>query len=206
MTSCGVDDGVDGPVAIRLWDIVTYEGSDSQGSVFTFRQVDDSPLITLTAPVKFESLEPGTRLAISYIPESGKAYTSGPVKLVSASKITQSKLETEWNDDYALWDKDPVYVYSMWRSGSYINLDSKLTYTSEPRIFRLVVDPATSDSESPKLYLVHILPDDTDNHDRAYIASFDISDLWVRPNVREVRVHVANSNLNKDIFTFKKSE
>ncbi len=38
---------------MQLWDLVTYEGctDGGDGSRFTFRQVDDSPLITLISPL-----------------------------------------------------------------------------------------------------------------------------------------------------------
>ncbi len=206
LASCSGDDGVDGPVEISLWDIVTYEGPDgSSGSRFTFRQVNDSPLITLTSTATLSDLDEGTRLAIRYIPSSGNAYESGPVRLLQASKITQSEVAMEWNDDFDNWGRDKVYVYSLWRSGNYINAHVKLTYTSEPRIFRLAADPATIESDWPVVYLVHILPGEIDNHDRTYLASFDISPLWLRPDVKGVILKVANSNLNKDIFTFAKA-
>lgn len=76
LTSCNNDDGIDGPVEMQLWDIVTYEGkeNDGQGSVFTLRQVDDSPLVTLTSNLGLQDLEAPTRLMIRYIPEGGQAY------------------------------------------------------------------------------------------------------------------------------------
>lgn len=171
--SCSDDRGIDGPVEMQLWDIATYEGSGTQGgSVFTFRQVDDSPLITLTSDRSFEKAESGDRMALRYIPESGKAYTSGPVRLLSASKVTQSDVDLEWKEEFDAWDRDKVYVYSVWRSGDYINFNVRLTYSSEPRIFRLAVPPESLDSDMPDVYLVHIMAEETDNHDRAYLASF----------------------------------
>lgn len=208
MVSCSDDSGIDGPVEMQLWDIVTYTGRSASpgGSIFNFRQVDDSPEIVLTSDRQLpDDVEPGTRLMIRYIPESGKAYTSGPVTLLSASRINQGPAATEWKDDYNVWNRDKVYLYSMWRTGTYINFHLRLTYSTEPRVFTLVLDPSTRDWDVPEFYLVHIMDKVTDNHDRAYFASFDINELWSNPGVRGVRVHVANTNLDKDIFTFLKA-
>lgn len=206
LTACSDDDGIDGPVEMQLWDIVTYAGpgTSSKGSVFTFRQVDDTPLITLTSPVSLPEEEAGTRMMISYIPESGKAYTDGPVKLISAARINDGKAKTEWKDEYNDWNRDKVYLYSIWRSGTYINFHLRLTYSTEPRIFTLVLDPSTLGSEMPEFYLVHKMAEPTDYHDRAYFASFDIAEIWDAPSTRGVTMHVADTNLNKDTFTFHK--
>lgn len=205
--ACSDNNGFDGPVEMQYWDIATYEGPSSQGgSVFTFRQVNDSPVITLTSSSALPKAEAGQRMAVRYIPESGKPYTSGPVRLLSASKVTQSDIATEWKDEYNDWARDKVYVYSIWRSGNYINVNVRLTYDTEPRTFCLAAAPGTLTSACPDVYLVHIMARETESHDRAYLASFDIGALWDRPSVSGLRIHVANSNLDKDIFTFKKTD
>lgn len=207
LSSCRDDDGVDGPVSMQLWDIVTYEGrnSNNSGSVFTFRQVDDSPLVTLTSDITLKEIEQGQRLMIRYIPENGKAYTSDRISLLSAAKINDGKAETEWKSDYDIWNRDKVYLYSTWRTGSYINFHLRLTYSKEPRMFNIVLDPKTMDTETPEFYLVHIMAQETDNHDRAYYASFDIDEIWNAPTTKAVKIHVANTNLDKEIFTFQKA-
>lgn len=210
-SSCG-DEGIDGRVEMALTDIVTFEGNtNGNNATFTLVKVDDTPAITLTAdrPVIIDSDDdkdaPPVRMLISYIPADGMPYSGGPVRLLSASRITQAPVATEWKDEYDSWNAYPVYVYSMWRSGSWINLHMRITYSDEPRIFCLATDPATISSETPDLYLVHVLENPVNNHDRSYYASFDISSVWDLPHVKGVNVHVANSNLHKHIFTFQKT-
>ena len=207
LTACADDNGIDGPVRMQLWDIVTYEGpaSGSKGSVFTFRQVDDTPLVTLTADETIEETEAGTRIMIRYIPENGEAYRSDHIHLLTASRINQGPATTEWKSDYDNWNRDSVWVYSAWRSGTYINFHLRLTYSNEPRIFTLALDPATRESEMPEFYLVHRMKEPVDYHDRAYFASFDIAEVWNLPSARGVKIHLADTNLHKDIFTFYKS-
>lgn len=205
LCSCG-EDGVDGPVKMTCTDLVTFSGNVGERATFTFQKMDDSPEITLTAQSTLASddIEVGTRLLISYIPEGNQAYISGPVTLLGGRVVTQSAITAEWRDEYDAWDKDKVYVYSAWRTGPYLNVHVRLTYSAEPRIFCLAADPATLNSAWPEVYLVHVIDGDVDNHDRAYYASFDISEVWSRPSTEGIRLHVANSNLDKQIFTFAK--
>ncbi|MCM1076016.1 MAG: hypothetical protein NC411_01485 [Bacteroides sp.] len=205
--SCSDDDGFDGKVEAQLWDIVTYEGpkTDGSGSTFTFRQVNDTPLITLTSDKSLGDTETGNRLMIRYIPLSGIAYQSGQINLISASMINQSAVKTEWKEEYNEWDRDKVFLYSIWRTGSFINFHLRLTYSAEPRIFTLAPDTLTLGTVMPEFYLVHVMSTPTDNHDRAYFASFDFSEFWNTPAVKGVKIHVANDNLDKDIFTFDKT-
>ncbi len=201
------EEGVDGEVEIALMDIVTFTGNLDGRAQFTFVKVDDTPEINLVGDRALDVEEkriPG-RMLIRYIPESGKAYESGPVKLLGASLINFSPVETEWRKDYDAWDHDGVYLYSIWRTASIMNVHVRLTYTTEPRLFAMAVDPATAGGPVADIYLVHKLPDGTDNHDRAHYASFDLSPVWDKPEVTGVRIHVANTNLDKHIFTFYKS-
>lgn len=205
LTSCA-EQGYDGPVEKHLYDIVTYTGTpDGGGATFEFRQVDDSPLVTLTSTVRFaDEIEPGTRMAICYIPQSGLPYQSGPIDLVGASRINQGAVHTEWADDYDLWDRDSVYVYSAWRSGSYINFDIRLPFSAEPRVLCLAADPATLSDPVPDLYLVHVMATDASQYLRRHYASYSIAPVWEMEHVRGVKVHMANTNLPLHTAVFMK--
>lgn len=202
------EEGVDGKVEMTYSEIVTYHGNADGRAEFTFIKVDDTPEITLTADrsVNVEQDRIPARMVISYVPAGGEPYESGPIRLLSASLINFAPVLTEWRDDYDQWDRDGVYLYSMWRSGKYVNIHVRLTYSTDPRIFSMVADPTTLSSAYPDIYLVHKLDKPVDNHDRAYYASFDLSPVWEREGVEGVNIHVSNTNLDKQIFTFKKSE
>lgn len=206
LVSCG-EDGVDGPVAMELTDIVTFEGLEGSTGVFTFRKVDDTPVIRLTA-AGFEpaGVPVGSRMMLRYVPLSGETYASGAVTVTGQAYITQSQIGLEWAPEYDAWDSSPVYVYSIWRSGQYINMHVRLPYVVNPRLFGLVADPSTLDAARPDVYLVHILPEDAVlTFTREYYASFDLSPLWNEQAVSGITLHVANSNLDKHIFTFDKA-
>lgn len=208
LTSCLSDNGHDGPVDMTYWDIATFTGNIDGKANFTIRQVNDSPEASLIAQTAIRIDDnndiTGKRMLIRYAPENNKPYTSGAITLYSASPVNQSPTKIESIEKYPDWSRDAVYLYSTWRTGKYLNFHVSLTYDSEPRMFCIVADEATLENKYPDLYLVHIMKQVTDYHDRRYYASFDISEIWDRDNVCGVRLHVSNSNLDKDIFTFNK--
>ncbi|NBJ08550.1 hypothetical protein D1647_20555 [Alistipes sp. Z76] len=207
LSSCR-EEGVDHEVDMTCTDIVTFAGNIDGRATFTFNKVDDSPEITLRAQgmLNTGSIDEGSRMLIYYIPENNEAYNSGNIYLRGGTPITCSDINMTWRPEFDMWHNHKVYLYSTWRSGKYINVHVRLTYSTEPRIFCLAVDPGTIDQKMPDVYLVHIISKDVDYHDRAYYASFDISQLWSLPNVEGIRLHVANSNLDKQIFTFAKPQ
>lgn len=210
LTACVNDDTVDGPVEVSMTDIVTFEGNDAAngGARLTLRQSDDSELITLLAdrPLNNDRLPAGNRVMVTYVPASGRPYTSGNVSLRGYSLINNGTVGVGELDDYPDWNVDKVYLYSMWRDGTFINFHCRMVYTDKPRTFRFIVTPSSLDSDYPEIYLVHRLHEETDSHDRHYYASFDIGPVWNRPGCRGVRVIVANSNLKQDTFVFEKKQ
>lgn len=76
-TACNSSD--DSDTGNQYADIVTLESTAPSGSVMTFREKDDSPLITLTTTQAFsaEIFTPGTRILAIYHPESNKRGESG---------------------------------------------------------------------------------------------------------------------------------
>lgn len=207
--SCTDDSGHDGPVDMIYWDIATFQGNNSGSATFTIRQVNDTPEATLTADrsitITDENDPTGKRMFISYIPESNEAYTSGKITLRSAALVNQSPIRVEDISEYPEWARDKVYLYSAWRTGRYLNFHVSLTYDREPRTFCIVADPATISRSYPDLYLVHIMDQPTEYHQRRYYASFDIAEIWDSPTVEGINLHVSNSNLDKQIFTFSKT-
>lgn len=206
LASCLNRGTIDGEVEMSFTDVATYEGRLPGDSMkFTLRQNDDSPLVTLACQGHFkDSVACGQRMVITYIPESGKAYTSGTAYLVGAAEISGGMSVSGDIADYPLWNRDSVYVYSMWRTGEYINLHSRLVYSKKPRVLKMLVDSATADSAVPTAYVVHCLDTVTDYHDRAYYVSWDIKEIWEKPGCKGLKVRVANTNLPQQEFQFMK--
>lgn len=207
LAACDAEQGVDGSVSMTLTDIVTFEGNSGSQATYTYRVADDSPLITLTAsaPLTTAGISKGDRVVLNYVPQSGAPRTSGPIRVLSAWRITQGSVK-EWHADFDPWNQDSVYIYSAWRSGTYINLHVRLTYSAEPRIYALALVPGTGSTAWPELRLVHRLATAADSFQRDYFSSFSIAALWDRPGVKGVKLHVADSNLRRSVFTFPKAQ
>ena len=207
LAGCVNDDNVDGEIIPVLTDIVTFEGNTDGHSHFTLVRVDDLPPVSLSGDIELNSadLKAGQRVLMAYQPAEGQgAYQSGNITVRAVSLINNGNVEIWDRDRLEGWNDDPVYLYSIWRTGDYINLYCRLIYSTEPRRFALVASESSLETDIVNLYLVHDLPTPVNSHDRAYYASFNIADVWHRSSCKGVRVHVANSNLDKYSFDFLK--
>ncbi|MCM1163418.1 MAG: hypothetical protein NC339_04135 [Muribaculaceae bacterium] len=198
-------DGVDGEVLMQFTEIATFRGNDNPwgGALFTLRRDGDSPEIQLTTSRALaDTYRAGQRVLILYTIPSNQPYTSGAIDLLGVGTVNNGKVTTL--EEGEQWNADPVYLYSIWRTGQYLNLHVRLPYSTEPRRFWLALDPATATAPMPDLYLVHDIPDGANvTFDRSYYASYDISSVW-QTATEGIRVHVENSNLDHGIFTFTK--
>ncbi|MCM1505248.1 MAG: hypothetical protein NC127_08640 [Muribaculum sp.] len=191
---------------IMLSNLVSINSVDeTEGTTFTFRRYDDSPIITLVDPkLRIKEDYVGARALLYYYPEGGQAYESGRI---SASGITIVNSDTTIVRPISRynWDASPVFLNSVWRTGEFLNFRMRIDYSEQPRYFGLVVDSLTLTDPEPQLYLVHDLNGSPDNFLRENYASFDITNVWDQPTCRAIVVHVNDINLNKDIYKFTKN-
>ena len=105
-------------------DIVTFIDNNDTGALLEFRQIDDSPLVTLQCDTKIDtaSVEPGSRIYATYVPVDGNAYASGDIRLLNYAPINSDKLRMGRIADHPDWQRDGVYLFSLWRTGTYINM------------------------------------------------------------------------------------
>ena len=208
LPSCESDEeGAGYYVNMPFTDIATYEGNTAPGGGATMTVCKDGDLPPATLYCRNvsvpENIKPGTRMLIRYTNESNEPYTSGAATLLGAQTVTQGDVDLLMEPT---WDATRVYLLSVWRTGSYLNFRVRLPYSTEPRIFKLTADPATILSPRPQLYLAHDLaPAEADGHDREYYASFNMAAVWNLAGTEGVVLHVNNSNLDKQIFTFDKT-
>lgn len=200
--SCSDDDGpAERPAT--LYDIVEYTGNDKGQTSFRLYAPDADIPVTLTSASSLDmgKLAEGECVLLGYTPRDGKAYTSGIVDVTGFAAVTNGSLMKGPWESLEGWDKDEVYLESLWRAGGYIDMRFQLVYDNEPRVFRLVVDEATIENEYPDAYLVNIRKGDYANFMRQYYAAFDLSALWSYDSVKGLRVHVNNSN-NRNLRLF----
>ena len=207
LASCRPE-GTEDEVLMTFTDIATFEGNNAPGKCarFAIRKEGDSPIATLSASFPLpDSFIPGRRYLIRYTHPLNAPYSSGQIELLGASAVTQGKVEA-WKEEYAGWQHDPVWVTSVWRTGSWINLNMRLPYSEAPRVFTLAAAPeGVTPDGVVELRLVHILPAGTpESFMRTYYASFDISETWADPTVKAINLTITNSNLPTSQFQFVK--
>ncbi len=191
----------------ELADIVTYKGASQSGAIFTFQRQNDSPEITLTATGKYvdeNSFKPGNRVLISYYAANREPYTSGDITLTGIAAINNDTLKTGDAEKLSGWNTDAIYLNSIWRSGNYINIYFRADQSEEKRRFSLMIDEATMEEEFPQLYLVHDMLGQPDNFTRRVYASFDISSIWNNDRCKGIDIHINDSNLKTDKYSFTK--
>lgn len=194
------DNGDPGEQAVILYDVVELARNDDGGSQFLLYHGDGEP-VTLTSDRYIgDKTAIGESLVICYTPAGGEAYQSGEIQLRGAYAITNAKMVVEDAVEIAGWDTDPVYLQSLWRAGSKINVRCKLPVSGSARRLALVADATTMNDAVPQLYLAHDLSDDSPTYDRTYYISFDISELWDIGQYAGVDIHVNNSNLPTSLF------
>lgn len=213
LCACSVNDGtIDGPVEMPLYDIVTFEGNDNDAHAhFSLIPNGDMEPVALTAdrPIDPDLADIGERMVIAYTNEPERAaYTSGNISLRSASKVNGSPATAVPDPADSRWNRDPVYVIALWRAGSYINLRSRLPYSTSPRLFALWADKETLQGSWVDMYLAHALPDSVNRattYPVANYASFSIDSIWSLPTTRGVIIHVNNSHMpDEQSFRFDK--
>lgn len=191
------------------YDIVKLEAQGASGTSFVlYRPNSDDPIVyTDSRKVINTSLVPvGNRLMLGYIP-AGAPYQSGPITAQGYSVINNDTLrvyapEVFDNDD---WRRDGIYIYSIWRTGPYLNVHGKVAFT-DVAILRLgMVETDLEDNTPvPTLYLLYRMNNPVDNFEREFYASFDMSNLWENEWCEGIEVNVENTNLLQDKFIFSK--
>lgn len=212
LSSCG-NDGA-GEAVVCSYDIVCLKDQTAAaGSVFSMYLPDSDREIVYTdsrAVIDTSAVAIGDRLMIAYVTE-GEPYESGNVTVRGYTPVHNSMLMVSpggIENTLADWRRDGIYLYSIWRSGNFINVRARLTYSSESREFVLVVDADEVDAKVPvpTARLVHRMAQPVENFERQIYSSFDIGALWNLPWIEGLKVELANTNLKTDTFTFTKNK
>ena len=211
MSSCTGDDS--GETVVCNYDIVCLIGqSPASGSVFSMYLPDSDREIIYTdsrAVIDTSAVAIGDRLMIAYVAD-GQPYESGNVTVRGYTPVHNSVLMVSpggIENTMADWRRDGIFLYSIWRSGNFINVRARLTYSSDPREFVLVIDADEVDAKVPvpTARLVHRMAQPIENFERQIYSSFDIGALWNLPWVQGLKIELANTNLTTDTFIFTKN-
>lgn len=206
MVACADNDDP-GPQTPIISDIVQLTASTPSATQFAIyrENAPDIILNAIDARIDPSRVKISESLMINYTMADGSETSrSGDINLRAYYAINNSPLQRGDISQFPDWDKDEVYLVSIWRAGDKIDLRCRLPYDTNPRTFTLLLDQSTADEPIPDLYLVHQLQKPVESFDRNYYASFDISDLWQQTTCRGVTIHIANSNLPQRQYRFTK--
>ena len=202
--------GISTPEGTTMYDIVTFVGnpqSNNNNSVFQFQKENDSRLTTLCAnniALDTASTKVNTRVLLAYTPETGMHNIDDNITVNSVVSIFNDSIHTGEVNRLPDPQNNPIFVEIIQRSGSYINIQCGLTYVREPLNFTLMVDASTIDNEMPNVYLSYKKDSNRIATFQRFIASIDIANLWNRPTCKGIKLHVNDSNFDKNEIEFKK--
>lgn len=178
-------------------DIVSFVSQTSEGSSFTLRKAGDSPLVTLTSTTRLrpEDFKTGTRIVLQYIPENGKQYESGPVRLYQAMNVQGSEVAQGTAESTDNWRSDGLRILSVDRTGEFVNVYAQGLYSFKPE-FTLYIDSSTLADEYPAVHLVYKDDNPLQSSTHIVYGSFDISEVWNLPGCKGVHFYSADLNAN----------
>lgn len=207
LTGCSNSDEPEFPTEGAQAQIVTVASTGSEGTTFTYQAVDDSPLLTLTTKQYFTdaTVKPGTRVYLQFVPENSDAENpSGPVRVLTFQKCLGQTITEAPNSNSSNWVSSPIFLKRVWRGGEYLNMDLILNVVDAPRRFSLVLDPATADSDYPELH-VSFQTDFSQNMSRPAYASFNIGELWKKPDAQGLKIYYVGPQGAEECATIQKT-
>lgn len=210
LSSCSDNDGPHADEFVS-YDIVKLSSINNTGTIFDIYLPNSDEIITYTdtrgAVIDTTKVALGERLLLGYVPES-VPYVSGNVKATGYRAIYNEALYVDTNDFFAkpLNTSEGIYLYSLWRTGPYLNVHGKVTYTKEGSTLMLSINGRDLDNKNPcpRLLLSYLMAEPVPNFQREFYASFDISELWDNPWCEGFEVELDNLNLEKSVFEFSK--
>lgn len=190
LTSCSSDDN--GGLKTYI-DFVTLDYFNEAGATMTFRQSGDSPLITLTTTQKFTTSEfkVGDRIVISYQPDMGLRYVSGPVVVFEAAPAEgRGTTPVKGNSiEYKDWATDEVAMQIINRSGQYLDMSFiSASAAASPKI-QFVLDEETENSERPQYRLLFTADTNGSVNQYYFYCSYSIEDIWNKETTKGIRVY-----------------
>lgn len=206
LVSCSKDDDYTAPTNDRLYNMVTYESQNSEGTTFTYQGYEDSPVFTLHATgFQAKDMKRGHRTMLYYYVNSISSTTEQSVKVSFASFTIFDSLRVAAKDNILKVTSNPVQLKSMWRTGEFINMDMLLQYTGKARQYMLIMDKATADNDIVEAYLIDSLMGNPGFYYRQVYSSFFVGAAWRKPTCRTLRIYINDENYpNVKYYDFNK--
>lgn len=183
---------------------VTFEGSTENGSTFTTREKDDSPLVTYTSSLvlKEEDYPKGTRYILGFTNAEEKPWISGPINIIAIMNVTNGKIEKATEQVLKDLTREECNVVMIQRAGVYVNVQASAAMTYAPRDFGLYADPASLENAIPDVYL-GFRSDNTGAMMREIFGSFSIASIWNDAKYTGLRLHFTTVDGTQELLLEK---
>lgn len=193
---------------MQVANIVTFKGNYDGQSVFTYQEMNDAPAVTIRANQTIDEtkVKVGDRVYIIFNITAGTEITNNTVvDLLQALAVPtiNTVIENRPSD----WDTSTgLYVQTIFRSGTWLNLQALVPSSTTEMTFRLLADPQTINDGDVQLYLVYTnKASDMAESNTPTFASFNIADVWGLSSCTQITVNVVNTNYSAGSkFVFKK--
>lgn len=186
-----------------VYNIVTYEATTLDGSVavFTYQVLDDSPVITLTADFKVPAgVTPGTRMLLTYVTDTPDQ--SGPITVRQAVVLPGGKPIESNQIPYS----EPLQIRSLWRTGSYLNLDGVATLSGTAKEISLYAKTSSLNKSTIQLCIIIGEGDGPVGAEvkKSVFASWDIAEYWNLPTCSAIDVFFTDALGRTQSMTIEK--
>lgn len=187
--------------------IVSFGGNNSGRVLFEYQEIDDSPMIRLTAHGQLNDsrVKYGTRLLLRYTMPSGIDPKRGGEIGVVGLKLPLA--DTVSTVDAIPTDLGAINLTTIQRSGQHLNLTMLMPNVKNREITVVTPDAPIDADGIANLYISSHIEDSSTAYETPTVASLWIGPVWTRDDIKGVRVHINNSNnpYRKE-FTFLKKQ
>lgn len=173
------------------FDMVTYTGYDNEQGAATYINYpagDNAPQTLIDRQYAPTDLQAGSRILLNYIIDS---HNSDGTIAITTRGYTQAFADSlRYTPIVSTIPMDSISLYSIWRTGNYINLHCRVKYTDSARLMALLADYKTINDDTVHCYLMHNTMGAQVYFWRRCYASFDISSVWNLQSCKTVRIHI----------------
>ena len=173
-------------------DIVTVSSMGSASTEFTFRKIDDSPLVTLTVnqAANPNNVKVGDRLAISYRSDANTQYVSSEIQVhgITGTAGNGKAIPVGKAIDNSNWFSSTISKPVLQRSGEYVNVQFFSSMYPESATIKMVIDESTINDTFPTAYILFNGSYAQTPVSYVYFMSYSLTELWADPNVQGLNI------------------
>lgn len=180
---------------------VNYDGMGTNGMVrLIYSEPNSSNTLTLYSTINFlegKIPEIGARLIGRFTLDYGVEIKDGMILECTGLSQLNTYGDVVSENLNSTPQSEQIYIKSLMRCGKYLDLYCLASYKNST--MKVVCDASTLDSDIPVLYLIYNVDNTDIVSETDYFASFNISSIISRPNVKKIKLVTSNSNGEKTL-------